>query len=163
MRQRPKGDSSKSNLPSATSGETGNQENSGGKGNNIPEDKNVVLMAKRSSYVILALFVLVIYGAWGVYHYQFESLPAPLTLEHVGKRGFSEYEAMKHVKALTQLGPHPVGSDALESALKVIYADLTYDFCILCWHLFDFRCWYCWEFRYAYILLSRWCILENSF
>ncbi|KAI3470469.1 hypothetical protein Pfo_027132 [Paulownia fortunei] len=121
MRQRPKGASSKSNLPSAASGEAGNQENSGGgKGNAVLKDKNVVVMAKRSSYVILALFVLVIYGAWGVYHYQFESLPAPLTLKQVGKRGFSEYEAMKHVKALTQLGPHPVGSDALQSALKYV-------------------------------------------
>ncbi|KAK6144768.1 hypothetical protein DH2020_021588 [Rehmannia glutinosa] len=120
MRQRPKGASSKSKLASAASGETGTQENSDGKGNTGLKGKSVILMAKRSSYVIVALFVLVIYGAWGVYHYQFESLPAPLTFGQVGKRGFSEYEAMKHVEALTRLGPHPVGSDALESALKYV-------------------------------------------
>ncbi|XP_011084329.1 endoplasmic reticulum metallopeptidase 1 isoform X2 [Sesamum indicum] len=121
MRQRPKGASSKSNLSGAVaSGETSNRDNSGGKVNNVLKDKNVVVVAKRSSYVIFTLFVLAIYGAWGVYHYQFESLPVPLTLDQVGKRGFSEHEAMKHVEALTRLGPHPVGSDTLESALKYV-------------------------------------------
>ncbi|XP_057780017.1 uncharacterized protein LOC130998621 [Salvia miltiorrhiza] len=116
MRQRAKGASLKPNpISSAT-----NQENSGGEGENSLKDKNVALIAKRSSYVVFTLFVLVIYGAWGVYHYQFESLPVPLALEHVGKRGFSEHEAMKHVEALTQLGPHTVGSDALESAVKYV-------------------------------------------
>lgn len=124
MRQRPKSASLKSKLVSASSGETSNQEDSGGDGNNIVKGKNVVAIAKRSSYVIFALFVLVIYGSWGVYRYQFENLPAPLTLNHVGKRGFSEHEAIKHVEALTRLGPHPVGSDALESALKVISRNL---------------------------------------
>lgn len=80
--------------------------------------KNVVT-AKRSGYVVLALFILITQGIWGVYHYQFQNLPAPLTAEHVGKRGFSEEVAMKHVKELTQLGPHPVGSDALELGLQV--------------------------------------------
>lgn len=121
MRQRGKGASLKANSASSASGEVGNQENNGGEGENSLNDKNVVLNAKRSTYVVFTLFVLVIYGAWGVYHYQFESLPPPLPLEHVGKRGFSEYEAMKHVEALTQLGPHPVGSDALESAVKVVF------------------------------------------
>ncbi|KAI3470470.1 hypothetical protein Pfo_027133 [Paulownia fortunei] len=120
MRQRPEVASSKSNVASTAGGETGNQENSGGKGNTALKDKNVVVMSERSSYVILALFVVVICGAWGVYHYQFVSLPAPLTLEQVGKRGFSEYEAMKHVKALTRLGPHSVGSEALEIAVKYV-------------------------------------------
>lgn len=138
MRQRGKGASSKSNSPSSASGEAGNQEDNGGKGENLLKDKNVVLVAKRSTYVVLVLFVLVIYGGWGVYHYQFESLPAPLTLNQVGKRGFSEYEAMKHVEALTELGPHPVGSVALESALKVVSRDLIYGFGVLCWHFFDF-------------------------
>ncbi|KAH6763572.1 Zn-dependent exopeptidases superfamily protein [Perilla frutescens var. hirtella] len=120
MRQRGKGASLKSNSSSSASGETGNQENNGGRGSDVLKDKNVVLIAKRSTYVVFTLFVLVIYGGWGVYHYQFESLPAPLALEQVGKRGFSEHEAMKHVEALTRLGPHPVGSEALESALKYV-------------------------------------------
>ncbi|KAJ4846680.1 hypothetical protein Tsubulata_019727 [Turnera subulata] len=55
-------------------------------------------------------------------NYQFESLPAPLTADQAGKRGFSEVEALKHVVALTQLGPHPVGSDSLDVALKYVLA-----------------------------------------
>lgn len=81
--------------------------------------KNVVVTAKRSPYAVLALFILVIHGIWAVHHYQFENLPEPLSADQVGKRGFSEESAMKHVKALTQLGPHPVGSDALELGLQV--------------------------------------------
>ncbi|XP_047313520.1 endoplasmic reticulum metallopeptidase 1 [Impatiens glandulifera] len=77
---------------------------------------------KRSAYSMLALFILVINGSWAVYHYQYEIMPAPLTIEQAGKRGFSEMEAMKHVKALTDLGPHPVGSDALDLALQYVLA-----------------------------------------
>ncbi|GER48938.1 endoplasmic reticulum metallopeptidase 1 [Striga asiatica] len=117
MKQRPKVAPSKSN---SAIGESRNQENSNGGGNTSLKDKNVVLAAKRSTYVIFALFVMALYGAWGVYHYQFVHLPVPLSSQQVGKRGFSELEAMKHVKALTRLGPHPVASDALESALKYV-------------------------------------------
>ncbi|KAI3817653.1 hypothetical protein L1987_11449 [Smallanthus sonchifolius] len=85
----------------------------------VSKIKNVVT-AKRSGYVVVALFVLIIQGIWAVYHYQFESLPVPLTAQQVGKRGFSEEEAMKHVKELTQLGPHPVGSDNLELGLQYV-------------------------------------------
>lgn len=81
--------------------------------------KNVVT-AKRSGYVILALFILITQGMRTVHHYQFESLPHPLTAQHVGKRGFSEVAAMKHVEELTKLGPHPVGSDALELGLQYV-------------------------------------------
>ncbi|GMG99399.1 hypothetical protein Nepgr_001239 [Nepenthes gracilis] len=75
---------------------------------------------KRSSYVMLSLFVVMIYSSWGVYHYQYESLPMALTAEQASKRGFSEIEAMKHVKALANLGPHSVGSDALDLALQYV-------------------------------------------
>ncbi|KAJ9553834.1 hypothetical protein OSB04_017879 [Centaurea solstitialis] len=81
-----------------------------------------VVTAKRSAFAVLALFVLVIQGIWAVHHYQFESLPAPLTAKQVGKRGFSEEAAMKHVEELTRLGPHPVGSDALELGLQYVLA-----------------------------------------
>ncbi|XP_021717686.1 endoplasmic reticulum metallopeptidase 1-like isoform X2 [Chenopodium quinoa] len=74
--------------------------------------------ANRSSYVMLTLFALLIYISWSVYHYQYEVLPVPLSADKAGKQGFSEIEAMKHVKELTQLGPHSVGSDALDLALK---------------------------------------------
>ncbi|KAL8159847.1 hypothetical protein V2J09_001384 [Rumex salicifolius] len=75
---------------------------------------------KRSSYVMLTLFVLVIYSSWSVHHYQFDNLPAPLTAEQAGKRGFSEYAAMKHVQALTGLGPHSVGSHELDLAVQYV-------------------------------------------
>ncbi|XP_050210391.1 uncharacterized protein LOC126660769 [Mercurialis annua] len=75
---------------------------------------------RRSKSVWLILFSLLIYSSWGVYNYQFQNLPVPLTLEQAGKRGFSEVEALKHVRALTQLGPHPVGSTALDSALQYV-------------------------------------------
>ncbi|CAA0806367.1 Zn-dependent exopeptidases superfamily protein, partial [Striga hermonthica] len=117
MKQRHIDAPSKSN---SAIGETRNQENSNGGVNTALKDKNAVLVAKRSSYVIFALFVVALYGAWGVYHYQYVHLPVPLSSQQVGKRGFSELEAMKHVKALTRMGPHPVGSDALESALKYV-------------------------------------------
>uniref|UniRef100_A0A5B7BT72 Vacuolar membrane protease n=1 Tax=Davidia involucrata TaxID=16924 RepID=A0A5B7BT72_DAVIN len=84
--------------------------------------KDSIGITKRSGYVILALFVLIINGSWAVHRYQFESMPVPLTADQAGKRGFSEKEAIKHVKALTELGPHPVGSDALDLALQYVLA-----------------------------------------
>ncbi|KAF8402754.1 hypothetical protein HHK36_010844 [Tetracentron sinense] len=77
---------------------------------------------KRSAFVWLAMFVLILNSAWAVHHYQFESMPMPLNADQAGKRGFSEQEAMEHVKALTELGPHPVGSDALDLALQYVLA-----------------------------------------
>ncbi|CAN1797941.1 Endoplasmic reticulum metallopeptidase 1 [Linum perenne] len=78
--------------------------------------------ARRSGSVWLIMFVALMYSSWVVYNYQYDSLPPPLTAEQAGKRGFSEVEAMKHVQALTQFGPHPVGSDALERALRYVMA-----------------------------------------
>ncbi|KAJ7975066.1 Endoplasmic reticulum metallopeptidase 1 [Quillaja saponaria] len=77
---------------------------------------------KRSPSVWLILFVLIMYSSWGIYRYQFQNLPLPLTADQAGKRGFSEIEALKHVKALTELGPHPVGSEALDLALQYVLA-----------------------------------------
>ncbi|XP_048135040.1 endoplasmic reticulum metallopeptidase 1 isoform X2 [Rhodamnia argentea] len=77
---------------------------------------------RRSPFVLLSLFGLIMYCSWAVYRCQFESLPAPLTAEQAGKRGFSEVEAMKHVKALTDIGPHHVGSDALDDAIQYVLA-----------------------------------------
>lgn len=84
---------------------------------------------RRSPVVWLTLFVLIIYSSYAVYQYQFESMPLPLTAEQAGKRGFSEVEALKHVKALTQLGPHPVGSNALNLALQVFAPKLCFAHC----------------------------------
>ena len=74
---------------------------------------------RRSPFVFLTLFALIVYSSWLVYQHQFQSLPAPITAEQAGKRGFSEIEALKHIQALTDLGPHSVGSDALDLAFEV--------------------------------------------
>lgn len=47
----------------------------------------------------------------------------PLNAEQAGKRGFSEGSAMEHVKYLTRLGPHPVGSDALDLAVQYVLSE----------------------------------------
>ncbi|MBA0751346.1 hypothetical protein Gogos_000276 [Gossypium gossypioides] len=80
--------------------------------------------AQRSGFTWLTLFAVIVYSSWAVYQYQYENLPVPLTAEQAGKRGFSEVAAMKHVKALTELGPHTIGSDAIELALQYVLAEL---------------------------------------
>lgn len=84
--------------------------------------RNRVKHPSRSGLVLLALFLVAIHASWAIHHYQFQSLPVPLTADQAGKRGFSEEEAMKHVKALTQLGPRPVGSEGLDLALQYVLA-----------------------------------------
>lgn len=80
--------------------------------------------SRRSSFVWLALFLIITYCCSAIYNYQFQSMPVPLSGEQAGKRGFSEIEAFKHVKALTEVGPHPVGSEALDNALQVGFLTL---------------------------------------
>ncbi|XP_062092936.1 uncharacterized protein LOC133798581 [Humulus lupulus] len=75
---------------------------------------------QRSPFVWLTLFIAIVYSSWTVYHYQYLSLPLPLTAEQAGKRGFSEVQALNHVRALTELGPHSVGSDALSLAVQYV-------------------------------------------
>ncbi|GAA0151366.1 metalloprotease [Lithospermum erythrorhizon] len=113
MRQRPK-KLSEDTKPSS-SGEASGSSSEGPKVNN-----NVRVVAKRSVRAVLLYFVLIVYGSWSVYRYQFDTLPAPFTAEQVGKRGFSEHEAMEHVKELTEFGPHPVGSNALDLAVQYV-------------------------------------------
>ncbi|GAY57347.1 hypothetical protein CUMW_178710 [Citrus unshiu] len=81
-----------------------------------------VRSAKRSGLAWTVAFAAFVYATYGVYYYQYEHMPPPLTADQAGKRGFSEFEAIKHVKALTELGPHPVGSDALDRALQYVLA-----------------------------------------
>ena len=75
---------------------------------------------RRSAYLLLGLLIVFLHGSWSVYSTQFASLPLPLDAEQAGKRGFSEASALKHVKYLTGLGPHPVGSDTLNLAVQVV-------------------------------------------
>lgn len=70
-----------------------------------------------------ALLFVLINSSWLVYHFQYERLPRPLTPAQAGNRGFSEIRAIGHVKALTKLGPHPVGSDALDHAVKYVLSE----------------------------------------
>lgn len=77
---------------------------------------------RRGAYLLLGLLIVFLHGSWSVYQIQFGSLPLPLDAEQAGKRGFSETSALKHVKYLTGLGPHPVGSDPLDHAIQYVYA-----------------------------------------
>uniref|UniRef100_A0A1J3GK22 Vacuolar membrane protease n=1 Tax=Noccaea caerulescens TaxID=107243 RepID=A0A1J3GK22_NOCCA len=88
------------------------------------EDKEVRIDVRRSGKVMFSVLILTTYFSWAVYNYQHGNLPLPLTPQQAGKRGFSEVEAMKHVKALTQFGPHPVSSDALVHALEYVLAEV---------------------------------------
>ncbi|XP_019090075.1 PREDICTED: uncharacterized protein LOC109128342 [Camelina sativa] len=92
-------------------------------------DKEVQADVQRSGKVWFSVLILVTYFSWAVYSYQYGNLPKPLTAKQAGKRGFSEIAAMKHVKALTQFGPHPVSSDALVHALEgksLVYSDISH-------------------------------------
>nr|GMD35327.1 endoplasmic reticulum metallopeptidase 1 isoform X1 [Ipomoea batatas]GME21125.1 endoplasmic reticulum metallopeptidase 1 isoform X1 [Ipomoea batatas] len=77
-------------------------------------------MGERAGYEIVVLFTFVVCGTWLVFHSQFKVLPEPLSAEEAGETGFSEVAAMNHVKALSQLGPHPLGSSALDTALQYV-------------------------------------------
>jgi hypothetical protein len=56
---------------------------------------------------------------FGVTYYTADVLPNPLSEAAAGKRGFSEERAYRHVRKLSELGPHPVGSDALQRGVQV--------------------------------------------
>lgn len=114
MRRRPEISSGK---PSSTSREPSSESEIDRK--DVGGAKARVNSPRRSPFVFLTLFALIMYSSWSVYQHQFQNLPAPLTAEKAGKRGFSEIEALKHVQALTDLGPHSVGSDALDLAFEV--------------------------------------------
>lgn len=77
---------------------------------------------RRGAYLLLGLLIVFLHGSWSVYNIQFGNLPLPLDAEQAGKRGFSEVSALEHVKYLTGLGPHPVGSDSLDLAIQYVYA-----------------------------------------
>ncbi|ONK70671.1 uncharacterized protein A4U43_C04F300 [Asparagus officinalis] len=77
---------------------------------------------QRSAFLWVALFILLLNGSWAVYYYEIQNLPLPVNTEQAGKRGFSEISAMNHVKYLAELGPHPVGSNALDVALEYVLA-----------------------------------------
>lgn len=77
----------------------------------------------RSTSVWFALVVILLNGCWAVHYYQNQSLPPPLNAEQAGKRGFAEAAALEHVKYLANLGPHPVGSDALDLGIQYVLAE----------------------------------------
>ncbi|CAL5030978.1 unnamed protein product [Urochloa decumbens] len=79
-------------------------------------------MHRRGAYLLLGLLIVFLHGSWSVYQIQFGNLPLPLDAKQAGKRGFSEASALEHVKYLTSLGPHPVGSDSLDLAIQYVYA-----------------------------------------
>ncbi|CAM6082858.1 unnamed protein product [Calypogeia fissa] len=72
----------------------------------------------------LLMVVLMLYVCHLVNVYQSESLPAPLSKEQAGPRGFSEVTAREHIMSLVEFGPHPVGTEALDKALMYVYSEL---------------------------------------
>ena len=110
-KRHPKAASDSSSEPSSSTHQTDNN-------NDVLLDKKVVDV-RRSGKTWFSVLILIIYSSWAVYNHQHGNLPRPLTAKQAGKRGFSEIQAMKHVAALTQFGPHPVSSDALVHALEV--------------------------------------------
>ncbi|KDO48801.1 hypothetical protein CISIN_1g0024022mg, partial [Citrus sinensis] len=118
MRKRPQPEaSSSSSSASKSEPQASDEQIKTGSSNDIH-----VRSAKRSGLAWTVAFAAFVYATYGVYYYQYEHMPPPLTADQAGKRGFSEFEAIKHVKALTELGPHPVGSDALDRALQYVFA-----------------------------------------
>eukprot|EP01018_Ginkgo_biloba_P031316 Gb_39788 [translate_table: standard] len=79
--------------------------------------------SKEAALSWVALLFILINSSWIVHHFQYDRLPRPLTAAQAGKRGFSEQSAVQHVKALTKLGPHPVGSDALSRAVQYVLSE----------------------------------------
>ncbi|KAH0942309.1 hypothetical protein HID58_001946 [Brassica napus] len=117
MRKRhPKAASDSSSEPSSSTHQTDNN-------NDVLLDKKVVDV-RRSGKTWFSVLILIIYSSWAVYNHQHGNLPRPLTAKQAGKRGFSEIQAMKHVAALTQFGPHPVSSDALVHALEYVLGEV---------------------------------------
>ncbi|KAF2318521.1 hypothetical protein GH714_008562 [Hevea brasiliensis] len=85
MRRRPNNSSSKSEP--STSQEPIGVDATGTA--NVVEDAGLISgKTRRSGFVWLILFGVIIYSSWAVYYYQFESLPLPLTAEQAGKRVF---------------------------------------------------------------------------
>lgn len=70
-----------------------------------------------------ALLIVILQVSWFVYYFQFVKLPKPVSALDAGKRGFSEQSAYKHVKVLSNLGPHPVGSEALDRAIAYVLSN----------------------------------------
>ncbi|KAH9288162.1 hypothetical protein KI387_032279, partial [Taxus chinensis] len=91
--------------------------------NPISVPKGLKRSPKQAALNWAALLFVIINSSWLVYHFQFERLPRPLTAAQAGKRGFSELRAIEHVKALTKFGPHPVGSEALDHAVKYVLSE----------------------------------------
>ena len=67
---------------------------------------------RRGAYLLLGLLIVFLHGSWSVYRIQFGNLPLPLDSK----------QALEHVKYLTSLGPHPVGSDSLDLAIQVVHS-----------------------------------------
>ncbi|KAJ3680230.1 hypothetical protein LUZ60_016508 [Juncus effusus] len=89
--------------------------------NRSKPDSNTPSNPKRSTFLYFSLLILFANASWAVYHLQSETLPLPISADQAGKRGFSEESALKHVQYLADLGPHSVGSDSLDLAVKYVH------------------------------------------
>ncbi|KAJ7560996.1 hypothetical protein O6H91_03G009900 [Diphasiastrum complanatum] len=90
--------------------------------------QNVPVVLKRTSIQAAlnwtALLLAFMNAFWLAYHYQAVRLPAPVSAVEAGRRGFSEQRAFRHVRALTNFGPHPVGSSSLDLAVEYVLTEV---------------------------------------
>lgn len=128
MRKRhPKAAASDSSPEPSSSSSSSSQQQTDENNNHVPDK---VVDVRRSGKTWFSVLILLVYSSWAVYNHQHGNLPRPLTATQAGKRGFSEIQAMKHVSALTQFGPHPVSSHALVHALEVLSFVFRKLFCV---------------------------------
>jgi hypothetical protein len=112
----------------------------------------------------LLMVVLMAYIFYLVKKYQSDKLAVPLSLEEAGSRGFSEIAAKEHISALVELGPHPVGTKALDKALMVVYRTLlslqtkqsirssAKYYCIIYYSLKAITCWVIAQYVYSQLM-----------
>lgn len=97
----------------------------------VEAEKPMATSRGRAALTWLAMLGALVFFMWKLYCHQTESLPVPVSERAAGIRGFSEERAYKHVEALTKLGPHPLGSDALNHALQVPHLSFFSPLCFL--------------------------------
>lgn len=96
------------------------------KGVSSKGEKKSSISGGRAAAQWLSMLGSLMFIMWLLCRYQTEVLPWPVSEKAAGVRGFSEQRALRHVKALTAFGPHPVGSQPLHNAVQVPDPTLPY-------------------------------------
>ncbi|KAK6791462.1 hypothetical protein RDI58_010543 [Solanum bulbocastanum] len=96
------------------------------------DSESVVLVAKRSNYVILALFVVAVYGSWFVYEQQYLNLPKPLGAQQYVLQAIENIKETAHWEVDVELDLFHVKSGAnhmvggLFKGKTLVYSDLNH-------------------------------------